>query len=291
MGIKDSSLWAREILSFLETAKNGSINGTAEANAMKQSNLSRTLKSLEEKLKCQLLERGYNGVRLTENGREVFKVACDLDKVIYKVKNFTISDKNVSGKIRLWTSDGLGTGTCLYEISEEAYRKAIVQNEQKVPGGTFDDGKTLYSLVKTAKKHLNETVGYAFCHVKSPSPVKAAMQKALCAEKARIKAENIKIDRANQKYARKCGSLARKLGLAFENVLAIGADEAKLKNFILSLAEARERLKEMDAQSAAEIKHELLSCGRARKKAAIDKLGIYIADADPNRLSFDELFV
>ena len=50
MGIKDSSLWAREILSFLETAKNGSINGTAEANAMKQSNLSRTLKSLEEKL-------------------------------------------------------------------------------------------------------------------------------------------------------------------------------------------------------------------------------------------------
>ena len=63
MGIKDSSLWAREILSFLETAKNGSINGTAEANAMKQSNLSRTLKSLEEKLKCQLLERGYNGVR------------------------------------------------------------------------------------------------------------------------------------------------------------------------------------------------------------------------------------
>lgn len=29
MGIKDSSLWAREILSFLETAKNGSINGTA----------------------------------------------------------------------------------------------------------------------------------------------------------------------------------------------------------------------------------------------------------------------
>lgn len=126
-----------------------------------------------------------------------------------------------------------GMGTSLYEISEEAYRKAIVQNEQKVPGGTFDDGKTLYSLVKTAKKHLNETVGYAFCHVKSPSPVKAAMQKALCAEKARIKAENIKIDRANQKYARKCGSLARKLGLAFENVLAIGADEAKLKNFIL----------------------------------------------------------
>lgn len=122
-----------------------------------------------------------------------------------------------------------GTGTSLYEISEEAYRKAIVQNEQKVPGGTFDDGKTLYSLVKTAKKHLNETVGYAFCHVKSPSPVKAAMQKALCAEKARIKAENIKIDRANQKYARKCGSLARKWGLAFENVLAIGADEAKLK--------------------------------------------------------------
>lgn len=78
MGIKDSSLWAREILSFLETAKNGSINGTAEANAMKQSNLSRTLKSLEEKLKCQLLERGYNGVRLTENGMVLIPISLDL---------------------------------------------------------------------------------------------------------------------------------------------------------------------------------------------------------------------
>ncbi len=119
MGIKDKSIWAKEILSFLETAKNGTINGTAEANAMKQSNLSRTLKNFEEKLHCQLLERNYNGVRLTENGREVFKVACDLDKVIYKVKNFSVSDKNVSGKIRLWTSDGLGTGylsACLSEF-------------------------------------------------------------------------------------------------------------------------------------------------------------------------------
>lgn len=119
MGIKDKSIWAREILSFLETAKSGSINATAEANAMKQSNLSKTLKTLEARLKCQLLERNYNGVKLTENGREVFKVACDLDKVIYKVKNFTVSDKNVSGKIRLWTSDGLGTGylsTCLSEF-------------------------------------------------------------------------------------------------------------------------------------------------------------------------------
>ncbi len=110
MGIKDNFIWAREVLSFLETARNGTINGTAENNGMKQSNLSKTLKSLEDKLQCQLLERNYNGVKLTENGKEVFKIACDIDKVIYKVKNFTASDMNVSGKIRLWTSDGLGTG-------------------------------------------------------------------------------------------------------------------------------------------------------------------------------------
>ena len=110
MGIKDNYIWAREILSFLAAAKNGTINGTAENNGMKQSNLSKTIKSLEDKLQCQLLERNYNGVKLTENGREIFKVACDIDKVIYKVKNFTASDVNVSGKIRLWTSDGLGTG-------------------------------------------------------------------------------------------------------------------------------------------------------------------------------------
>lgn len=110
MGIKNNFIWAREILSFLETARNGTINGTAEINGMKQSNLSKTLKSLEDKLQCQLLERHYNGVKLTENGKEIFKVACDIDKVLYKVQNFTASDANVSGKIRLWTSDGLATG-------------------------------------------------------------------------------------------------------------------------------------------------------------------------------------
>lgn len=110
MGIKNNFIWAKEILSFLETARNGTINGTAENNGMKQSNLSKTIKNLEDKLQCQLLERNYNGVRLTENGKEVFRVACDIDKVIYKVKNFTASDMNVAGKIRLWTSDGLGTG-------------------------------------------------------------------------------------------------------------------------------------------------------------------------------------
>ena len=72
-----------------------------------------------EKEQARRVESFWDAFRLTENGREVFKVACDLDKVIYKVKNFTISDKNVSGKIRLWTSDGLGTGylsNCLSEF-------------------------------------------------------------------------------------------------------------------------------------------------------------------------------
>lgn len=110
MGIKDNVIWAREVFSFLETAKKGSINSTAEANFMKQSNLSKYLKNLEEELHCQLLERNHNGVNLTANGREVYKIAADLDKVIYKIKNFHSSDKNISGTIRLWSSDGLAAG-------------------------------------------------------------------------------------------------------------------------------------------------------------------------------------
>lgn len=119
MSIKDNSIWAKEILSFLETVKNGTINGTAEANAMKQANLSKMIKDLETRLDCQLLERNYNGINLTENGKEFFKTACELDKVILKVKNFVSSDKNISGKIRLWTSEGLGIGylsSCLADF-------------------------------------------------------------------------------------------------------------------------------------------------------------------------------
>ena len=74
MGIKDKSIWARDIISFLETAKSGTISGTAQANAMKQSNLSKSLKNFEDRLKCQVLERTHSGVRLTQNGREVFKL-------------------------------------------------------------------------------------------------------------------------------------------------------------------------------------------------------------------------
>lgn len=110
MGIKDKSIWARDILSFLETAKSGTISKAAQDNAMKQSNLSKSLKNFEERLKCQVLERTHSGVKLTQNGREVFKLACDLDKAIYQVKNFVVSDKMISGQIRLWTSEGLGTG-------------------------------------------------------------------------------------------------------------------------------------------------------------------------------------
>ncbi len=110
MGIKVNINWSKEIFCFIETAKNGTISGTAEANGMKQSNLSKTLKSFEDNLHCQLLNRHHNGVSLTENGKEVYKIASEMDKIVYQIKNYDISRSRISGKIRLWTSDGLGTG-------------------------------------------------------------------------------------------------------------------------------------------------------------------------------------
>ena len=152
MGIKDDTLWARELLSFLETAKNGSINKTALANGMKQANLSKLLKTLEDKLQCQILERTHNGIKLTENGQEVFKHACDLDKAIYKVKNFTTSEKNITGKIRLWTSDGLGTGylsSCLADfIMKYPDVKVDVACSLEMPNFSTTDMAVVYEKPK-----------------------------------------------------------------------------------------------------------------------------------------------
>lgn len=116
MSIKGKVILIRNMLCFMETAKSGTVSAAADSNSMKQSNLSNCIKMLENKLKCKLFDRVYNGMSLTENGKEVFKIACDIDNVLFKMENFSTATHKISGDIRLWTSDGLGAGylsTCL----------------------------------------------------------------------------------------------------------------------------------------------------------------------------------
>lgn len=119
MGIKSKSVLIRNLLCFMEAAKHGTVSAAADANGMKQSNFSNCIKDLEGQFNCELFNRIYNGVSLTENGREFFKIACDLENVLFKIENFSTTVHKVSGDVRLWISEGLGAtylSSCLPEF-------------------------------------------------------------------------------------------------------------------------------------------------------------------------------
>lgn len=110
MSIKSQIIRLRNLLCFMATAKDGTVSGAALKNGMKQSNLSNAIKTLEDEMHIKLFDRVHNGMSLTENGKEVYRIACEIDNTLFKIKNFSTAVRQISGDIRLWTSDGLGSG-------------------------------------------------------------------------------------------------------------------------------------------------------------------------------------
>lgn len=108
--IKESILKVRQMLCLEAAVRYGSISKAAEKNNMKQSNLSVQIKELEQEMGEILVSRIHNGIKLTEAGQEIYTLACDLENIINRSKSINIKAFRVAGAIRLWTSDGLGTG-------------------------------------------------------------------------------------------------------------------------------------------------------------------------------------
>ncbi len=108
MGIKKDVIMLRDLLCFAETAKEGQVNEAARKNGMKQSNMSKVIKDLERGLDTKLFNRVHQGMRLTETGREVFEISCGIEHILYQIRNFSTFSHQVSGDLRLWTSDGIG---------------------------------------------------------------------------------------------------------------------------------------------------------------------------------------
>lgn len=93
-----------------------------------------------------------------------------------------------------------------------------------------------------------------------------------------------------KKYAKECGRTARRLGVNFVNVLRLGyEDEAKLEAFKKAMARAQQIIEASPADLKDRLYHEIVECGRDRKKAALASLGV-VVDADVNYMRFDELF-
>lgn len=94
----------------------------------------------------------------------------------------------------------------------------------------------------------------------------------------------------HKKYAQECGRTARRLGINFINVLRLGYED---ENKLIAFQKAMERAKQIVEASPADLRdviyHEVMECGRDRRKAELASLGV-IVDADVNYMRFDELF-
>ncbi len=191
----------------------------------------------------------------------------------------------------MYTSWGnyTGCGNSLKEITSEEYKEEASRLRQELPDGHADDGKTVYSLKEKVSDRFENGLCSSDCRLSSESPLKAAYDAAREEASRKQRAEERKKALERKAFARKCGKIARKLGVGFENALAFGGDETELKNFILSLADAREQIREMSSREKKVLYHELFECGRARKRTAMEELGIYIGSADPNRIRLNEL--
>lgn len=94
----------------------------------------------------------------------------------------------------------------------------------------------------------------------------------------------------HKKYAKECGRTARRLGINFVNVLRLGYED---ENKLIAFQKAMERAKQIVEASPADLRdviyHEVMECGRDRRKAELASLGV-VVDADVNYMRFDELF-
>ncbi|MBQ2884825.1 MAG: hypothetical protein IJE43_13780 [Alphaproteobacteria bacterium] len=94
-----------------------------------------------------------------------------------------------------------------------------------------------------------------------------------------------------KEYANQCGELSRRYKIDFEDVIRLGTDEDVLKKYKEQLDKAIEKIKQFSEQELEYLDHEL-SCGRARKKMALQELGITVPiekGVDVNYMSFSQL--
>lgn len=100
-----------QLIYFVETVKWRSINLASEKLHITQQTLSVAIKTLEKELDVQLLERTYQGISLTENGKIFHKTAKEILALLERTKSSFITAppaaSGLSGELTLYASPAL----------------------------------------------------------------------------------------------------------------------------------------------------------------------------------------
>ena len=184
-----------------------------------------------------------------------------------------------------------GSTEWLKEISADEFQREKVTCLSLYPwkDGAYDDGKTMYSL-QVAEEAM-------FCRMLSPQDVQCshpgivAIMEDITADMEAEKKKQEEADYADRKaYAYSCSVVAKRLNMSFVNVIRLGYDdEAKLLAFQESLAAAKNKLAALNKEEREACLHEIFECGRARKLAALESLGVKTFGRDVNYMDFSEL--
>ena len=100
-----------QLMYFIETAKWRSINLASEKLHITQQTLSVAIKTLEKELDVQLLDRTYQGITLTENGKIFLKTAKEILALLERTKSSFISappaGSALAGELTVYASPAL----------------------------------------------------------------------------------------------------------------------------------------------------------------------------------------
>lgn len=114
----------RNLLTFIQVAELNSFTKAAEVLGYSQSTVSTQIKQLELELNCQLFERIYHTIALTDQGKEVLDYAHQMTKLTSQLENSIQDRTSIHGHVRVALADSL-----TYLLS----KKEFVHHMQKYP--------------------------------------------------------------------------------------------------------------------------------------------------------------
>jgi DNA-binding transcriptional LysR family regulator len=104
---------------FLAVARAGSLADAARQLKTSPATVGRRVAALEAQLGARLFDRKQTGYTLTESGTAIHKKAEEVEEAVLSVERETLGrDLNVSGRVRLATSDELGANLVSPHFSE-----------------------------------------------------------------------------------------------------------------------------------------------------------------------------
>lgn len=150
----------KNLLTFMQVAELNSFTKAAQALGYSQSTVSSQIKQLETELNCQLFERIYHTIALTDKGREVLKYAHQMTKLTQELENSIQDTSSIHGHVRLALADSLS-----YSLLKDRFVKFMKMYPQitlkMIPAGTGDMFRLLnhneVDMILTLDSHIYNT--------------------------------------------------------------------------------------------------------------------------------------